>query len=462
VTIDEIAEAPAHPFYSRLEAVLKFHEFDAFCESLCQPHYASEIGRPGLAPGVYFRLMMLGYFERIPSERQIAWRVADSLSLRQFVGFSVTKATPDHSTISKTRRCLPLSVHNAVFTKVLEILVGESLLKGKRLGMDATTLASNASMKALTHNISGKSYRQYIKSLMAEDPNEPDDPTPEEISRFDRRRKGKKLSNKQWHNPHNRDAKIAKMKDGSTHFAEKCEHAVDLQTGAIVAVTVQGADLGDTTTLDVTLEAAIDNLQSVEQKLTEQQESQPRRPGRPHTRKVNQTLVADKGYHSAHVCDRLKGQCIQPMISEPKGGRRRWKDNVQQQQAFYANRRNVQSEDGKKQMRRRSELVERPFAHYLNDGGMRRVWLKGHENIAKRLLLHVAGFNLGLVMRKLLGAATAKAWVDLAGAYVDFISVIYAHIEHQRANSSIRIDSHRNFADDYPVASESAQLLLVA
>ena len=196
VTTDDIAKAPAHPFYSRLEQVFKTYAFDAFCEEICRPHYADGVGRPGLAPGVYFRLLMLGYFERIPSERQIAWRVADSLSLRQFTGFSMTEATPDHSTISKTRRRLPLSVHTAVFTKVQDILVKENLLRGKKIGVDATTLESNASLRALIHNVSGKSYREYVKGLMAEDPNEPEDPGPDDISRFDRRRKGKKLSNK--------------------------------------------------------------------------------------------------------------------------------------------------------------------------------------------------------------------------------------------------------------------------
>jgi hypothetical protein len=164
---------------------------------------------------------MLGYFERIPSERQIAWRVADSLSLRRFVGYSLTTPTPDHSTISKTRRRLPLSVHTAVFTKVLEILVTEKLLRGKRIGVGATTLQANAGIRALTHNISGKSYREYVKSLMAEDANEPENPGPEDISRFDRRRKGKKLSNKHWHNPRNRQAKTTKMKGGRENAASR-------------------------------------------------------------------------------------------------------------------------------------------------------------------------------------------------------------------------------------------------
>lgn len=461
VTSDEIAKAPAHPFYSRLEEVFKAHRFDAFCEALCQPYYAEVMGRPGLAPGVYFRLLMLGYFERIPSERQIAWRVADSLSLRHFTGFGLTQATPDHSTISKTRRRLPLAVHTAVFAKVLDILVSEKLLRGKKIGVDATTLESNASMRALTHNISGKSYREYVKGLMAEDPEEPNDPGPDDISRFDRRRKGKKLSNKHWHNPHNPDAKITKMKDGRTHFAEKCEQAVDLETGAVVAVTVQGADRGDTTTLDGTLEAVIANLETVEERLKAQEAEEEKRPGRPHTRERVQHVIADKGYHSAPVCDRLKQQEIQPVISEPKTGRRKWKGKRRQQLAFYANRNNVRSEAGKGWMRKRGELVERAFTHYLDAGGMRRVWLKGHENIAKRLLIQVAGFNLGLLMRKLVGAGTPRAWTDLAGALYTAILTVLGLVDHQSADLQGESRRCRFFPDDYFTLENASHLSLV-
>jgi transposase len=462
VTSDEIAKAPAHPFYSRLDQIFKAHEFDAFCEQLCQPYYAEGVGRPGLPPGVYFRLLMLGYFERIPSERQIAWRVADSLSLRQFTGFSLTKATPDHSTISKTRRRLPLSVHTAVFAKVLEILVSENLMRGKKIGVDATTLESNASMRALTHNISGKSYREYVKGLMAEDPNEPEDPGPDDIGRFDRRRKGKKLSNKHWSNPHNPDAKVAKMKDGRTHFAEKCEQAVDLETGAVVAVTVQGADLGDTTTLDATLAAVSENLEAVEERLRKQQAQEAKHPGRPHRRQRLQHLVADKGYHSAPVCHRLKKQEIQPVISEPKTGRRKWKGKRHQQLAFYANRNNIRSEAGKGWMRKRGELVERAFTHYLDAGGMRRLWLKGHENIAKRLLIQVAGFNLGLVMRKLVGAGTPRAWADRIGRFCADFLVFVGFIRHRRANLRDRKLNYRFLPDDFSVCETFSHLLIAA
>ena len=462
IATEDIVQSPSHPFYSRLEAVFRQYGFDTFCEALCRPYYAEVMGRPGLAPGVYFRLLLLGYFERIPSERQIAWRVADAMSLRQFIGYPMTQPTPDHSTISKTRRRLPLSVHTAVFTKVLEILVGENLLRGKKLGVDATTLQANASMRALIHNVSGKSYREYVKSLMAGDPDEPDDPTPDEITRFDRRRKGKRLSNRQWKNPHNPDAKVTRMKDGRTHFAEKCEHAVDLETGAVVAVTVQGADLGDTCTMGVTLQAAAARLEAVEPALARQRKEEPRRPGRPPRREVIQCVVTDKGYHSAEVCADLLAEGIRPMLSEPGTKRRKWTGKKREQKAFYANRVHIRSEQGKGWLRKRGELVERAFAHYLDEGGMRRVWLKGHDNILKRLLLQVAGFNLGLVMRKRIGAATPRALAARAGALKGMFDPFFASTGHGVALWWHRHPSPPPFPDDYPIAEEPAEMPLAA
>lgn len=287
------------------------------------------------------------------------------MCLRHFIGYSVTQEAPDHSTISKTRRRLPLAVHNAVFTKVLEILATEKLLRGKKLGVDGTTLQANASLRALRHNVSGKSCREYVKSLMAQDPEEPEDPSPADIGRFDRRRKGKKLSNRHWHNPHNPSAKIGKMKDGRTSFIEKCAQAVDLETGVAVAVTVQAADRGDTGTLRATLEATATHLEALQQT---------------------------------------------PITQEPKGWQRKWKGKCLQQRAVYANRVQIRSESGKQWIRRRGEQVERTFTHFLGVGSMGRLWLRGHENIAKLLLVQVVGFNLGLLMRKLVGAATPRAW----------------------------------------------------
>lgn len=423
VSHEHLQQAPGHPFYERLSRLLAEHDFDVFAEKLCAEHYAGNVGRPGLPPGTYFRLLLLGYFENLPSERQIAWRVADSLTLRQFVGYQLTDRTANHSTISKTRRLLPLAVHTAVFVKVLEILAQHKLLRGKTLGVDATTLEANAAMRSIRDRVTGQSYQDYVRELMAADPEASDDPSDDEVGRYDRRRKGRKTSNQDWHNPHNPDAKITKMKDGRTHFAEKCEQAVDLDTGAVVAISVQGADVGDTSSIYPTLSACADNLNEVKQAVREAQADAPKRPGAQPDRDLLCDVVSDKGYHSRDVCEELSGSqmAIRTYLSEPARGRQKWQGREDAQKAVYANRRRIGSERGKQLMRRRGELLERPFAHYLDHGGMRRVWLKGHENIRKRLLIQVAGFNLGLVMRQLVGSGTPRQL--RAGFGMIFVSI---------------------------------------
>ena len=199
------------------------------------------MGRPGLAPGTYFRMLLIGYFEGIDSERGIAWRVADSLSLREFLGFSVTEETPDHSTVSRTRRLVPVETHKAVFRWVVKILGKEGLLDGQTIAIDATTLEANAAMRSIRRRDDGRKYEEYLKDLAKADGIE--NPTREQLARLDRKRK-KKGSNKEWMSPADPDARIAKMKDGGTHLAHKAEHAVDLESGAVVAVTLPGGGFG--------------------------------------------------------------------------------------------------------------------------------------------------------------------------------------------------------------------------
>jgi transposase len=408
VTSEALQAAPGHSFYDRLGKLLLSQDFDEFAEEICAPFYA-EKGRPSLPPGTYFRLMLLGYFERLCSERQIAWRVADSLTLRQFLGYSLSERTPDHSTISKTRRRLSLDVHQAIFVRVLQILADAKLLRGKTLGIDATDLASNASLRNLRHKVTDETYQSYVKDLMKDDPDEPDDPSDEQAGRFDRKRK-KSLSNQEWHNPNNPDAKVTRMKNGSTHFAEKCEHAVDLDTGAIIAVTVQGADRGDTESIWTTLGDAAHNLNQAKAKIREALKDQPDKSGTSHSRDMLCEVVADKGYHSRSICTELSAESrdIRSYIAEPARGRQRWRGDTESRDAVYANRRRIRGGRGRALMRKRGELLERPFAHYLDHGGMRRVWLKGHDNIAKRLLIHTAACNLGLLLRKTIGAGTPR------------------------------------------------------
>src|SRR5258707_8314683 len=259
----EVVGTPAHVFYNRLNQILDQHHFDGKVEQLCRRYYKGRLGRPSIAPGVYFRSLLLGYFEGIDSERGIAWRLADSLSMRKFIAYALTEETPDHSTLSRTRRLYSVETHKAVFRWVLKILAEEGLVEGKTVSIDATTLEANAALRSLVRRDNGQKYDDYLKDLAKATGNE--DPTREQLARLDRKRK-KKGSNKEWKNPHDPDARIAKMKDGSTHLAHKAEHAVDLSSGALLAVTVQGADQGDTTTIHQKLaEAGVEGGEGIEE-----------------------------------------------------------------------------------------------------------------------------------------------------------------------------------------------------
>src|ERR1035437_9679474 len=243
----KLPRSAGHPFYERLNELLERAGFDAFVEELCRRFYAPKMGRPSLAPGVYFRLLLIGYFEGLEGERGMAWRASDSLGLRRFLRIGLEEMTPDHSTISRTRRLIDVETHREVFTWVLGMIAEKGLLKGKTLGIDATTLEANAALRSIVRRDSGEGYPEFLTKLAKESGIET--PTREDLARLDRKRK-KKGSNKDWKHPHDPDARIAKMKDGRTHLAHKAEHPVDLEPGAVVAVTLQGADQGDTTTLE--------------------------------------------------------------------------------------------------------------------------------------------------------------------------------------------------------------------
>jgi transposase len=339
--------------------------------------------------------MLLGYFEGIGSERGMAWRAADSLAIRSFLGLPLDEGAPDHSTISRTRRLIDVETHEQVFTWVLERVASEGLLVGKTVGIDATALEANAAMRSIVRRGTGDSYQDFLLGLAKASGIKT--PSREALARLDRRRK-KKASNDDWTSPSDPDAKITKMKDGRTHLAHKAEHAVDVDTGAIVAVTVQGADEGDTTTIEKTLEEAEEQLDVVMEKTEE---------GQVHPDGLSE-IVADKGYHSDRTLIELEDRGLRSYVSEPDRGRRKWKDDLDAQQAVYANRRRIRGERGKGLHRKRGELLERPFAHLYETGGMRRTHLRGHTNILKRLLIHAAGFNLGLVMRTLVGIGTPR------------------------------------------------------
>src|SRR5713226_5511978 len=405
----DLPVSPGHPFYARLNAILDEAGFDRFAEEQCRPFYAAVMGRPSLPPGRYFRLLLLGYFEGLDSERGIAWRAADSLAVRSFVGLGLDVAAPDHSTISRTRRLIDVETHRAVFTWVQERLVAAGLLKGRTVAIDATTLEANAAMRSIVRRDTGESYQEFLTRLAAESGIKT--PTREALARLDRRRK-KRTSNKDWTNPSDPDAKITKMKDGRTHLAHKAEHAVDMETGAIVAVTVQGADRGDTTSLDATLAEAEKQVDAVA--------ATPEGDGQVYEDGLSE-VVADRGYSSDRVLTDLEDRGLRSYIPEPKRKRRKWDGEIDAQLAVYENRRRVRGERGKRLLRARGELIERSFAHLYETGGMRRTHLRGHPNILKRVLIHAGAFNLGLLLRKLVGTGTPRG---LQGCTAEFSALL--------------------------------------
>jgi transposase len=394
----EVPSAPGHVFYDRLNAVLDEAGFDGEVEALCAPHYAVGAGRPSVPPGRYFRMLFVGYFEGLDSERGIAWRCADSLSLRQFLKLGISAAVPDHSTLSRTRTRLPLEVHDAVFALVLGLLAARGLVQGRRVGVDASTLEANAAMRSIVRREDGAGWQAMLGALARTSGLAT--PNADQLRQFDRTRPKKRVSNADWVSPGDPEARITRLKDGRTRLAYKPEHAVDLDSGAILAAAVHPGDAGDTSTLEPTLEVAAANLATLELAPT------PETPAE---------VVADKGYHARAVLKRLEEGPWTTRIAEP--GRRtvlRWHGDDEARRAVYANRRRLLSGVARVALVLRAVLCERAFAHVLDRGGMRRTWLRGRENVTKRYRVHVAAYNLGLIMRALFRAGTPRAAADLS------------------------------------------------
>ena len=412
IAANELPRTGGHPFYLRLNQVLDAHAFDEFVEAQCAPFYAETVGRPSLTPGTYFRLLLIGYFEGIDSERGIAWRTADSLALRGFLGLGLDETPPEHSTISRTRRLIDVETHRTVFTWILQVLATADLIRGKTIGIDATTLEADAALRSIVRRDSGETYQEFLTRLAQASGIAT--PTRADLARLDRTRP-KKGRNTDWRHPHDPDARITKMKDGRTHLAHKAEHAVDLETGAIVGVTVQGADQGDTTTIADTVTAAAEELEAVATATDE------------HT-SVIEEVVADKGYHSNQVLVDLAALDLRTYIAEPHRGRRRWTRTATARDAVYANRRRIRRARGRALQRQRSERLERPNAHLYETGGMRRTHLRGHPNILKRLLVHTGAFNLGLLMRTLIGVGTPRGLQGRMAAVRTLVVALWTRI----------------------------------
>lgn len=390
VAASDLPKSPGHPFYTALNKLLAENDFDAFVEELCAPLYAATMGRPSIPPGVFFRMLFVGYFEGIKSHRSICWRCSDSRSLASFLGLGPTDPVPDHSSLSKTHKRLPKEIFDEVFQFILVVAARKGRLWGASLGIDSTTIEANASMKSIVRKDSGKGWKDYARKLAKKAGL--DDPTDDELRQFDRNRPGKKVSNDDWESPSDPDARITRMKDGTTQLAYKAEHAVDLDSDIVVSVTVHPGTAADTdTVIDTAIDAAV-NLERVGGE-----------------REVEE-IVADKGYHSSRVVMLADELGIRTYIPERKARTtRRWIDkDPAVKHAVYATRKRTRGSRGKKLSRLRSELVERSFAHVCDSGGARHTWLRGLVSVTKRHLMVVAARNLSVIMRSLFGIGTPK------------------------------------------------------
>lgn len=392
-----LPRSPGHPFFRKLNELLAGAGFDRWIEGRCERYYATEEkrGQPSIPPGVYFRMLLVGYFEGIDSQRGIAWRCADSLSLRQFLGIPLGESTPDHSTLTNTRNRLPQEVFDEVFQFVLRIAVEKKLLAGKTVGVDSTTLEANAAMKSIVRRDTGEDWKQYVTRLMKEDGTITADckPTDEEVRRYDKGRKNKRVSNEEWVSNSDAESRITQMKDGRTHLAYKAEHVVDLKSDIVLAAEIRKADEGDPDTLvDSVMEAQTNLKQAGSQAQIEE-------------------VAADKGYHAAHTLELSEALGLRTYIPEPRRKHRlRWTDKpAEYQHAVSANRRRIKRAKSKRWQRRRSELCERTFAHLCDRGGMRRSWLRGVGKVTKRYLIAAAAHNLGRILWKLFGVGKPKA-----------------------------------------------------
>lgn len=439
----ELPQSPGHVFYEKLNGLLGESGFDAWVENLCLPYYA-KLGRPGIPPGVYFRMLLVGYFEGLGAQRGIAWRCADSLSLRKFLGLAADEDSPDHSSLTVIRDRLPLEVNVAVFQRVLTLARDKNILNGQTLGVDSTTLEANAAMKSIVRKDTGENWQAYLTTLMREaGVVGPDDkPTIDDMKRFDKSRKDKKVSNDDWESPTDPDSRIMKMKDGTTHLAYKAEHAVDLETDMIVAAEIYHGTQADTRTLEDTVHTAQSNL---------------RDSGSP----VDvEDVVVDKGYYSAEVLGTFaEHTTYRPYIAEPQlpaGQTRRWTNKpAGQREAVYANRRRARGQRGRRLQRQRSERVERTFAHVCETGGARRTWLRGIEKVRKRYLIAAAAHNLGRLMRELFGIGTPRGLQGAAG----LLAAMFCALRHIQLTLLTRLQRLVTVLTHYDLISTTSRIL---
>lgn len=412
---DKLPRSPGHVFYDKLNGLLREGGFDAHVEALCEPFYAEGKGRPSVPPGVYFRMLLVGYFEGINSQRGIAWRCSDSLSLRKFLGLALADDAPNHSSLSYIRNRLPLEVHQQVFIWILALAQEKKLLKGKKVAVDSTTLEANAAMKSIVRKDTGEDWNAYLVRLMKQeglldDRDDDDPPSADELRKFDKSRKNKRVPNDEWESKTDPDSRIAKMKDGTTHLAYKAEHVVDLDTEIITAAEIYHADHSDKQTLEDSVNAAQTNQRAAG------------------SDEQIKDVVADSGYHANEQITALHEHTpMRTYIPEPESRyARTWTDKPpEQKEAVYANRRRICGERGKQLQRLRSERVERTFAHVCETGGARRTWLTGIDKLRKRYLISAAAHNLSVIMRVLFNTGTPKGLQQFANGLSAVVSSLY-------------------------------------
>lgn len=416
VAATQMQRSPGHPFYKRVNELLKEADFDAWVEGLCEPHYAKR-GRPSIPPGVYFRMLLVGYFEGIDSQRGIAWRCADSRSLQEFLGLPLTATSPEHSSLTRVRQRLPLELHQEVFAFVVKVAKTKGMVKGKTLAVDSTSLEANAAMKAIVRRDTGENWKEFVRGLAEEAGVE--DPTDDDLRRFDRKRRGKKVPNEEWMSPTDPDARIAKMKDGRTRLAYKAQHAIDIDTEIVMAATIHHANEPDSAAMKEAITETAGVLFAAE------------------VDKTFREVVADKGYHKAATLAWTADRGIRSYVPEKRSNqRRKWTDKpFGWRRAYVLNRRRTNGSRSAELQRLRSERVERSFAHTCRTGRARRTWLRGLIDVSKRYLIHVAAHNIGRIMRSLFGIGTprglqgpSKALQHLVAALVTAWAAICATI----------------------------------
>ena len=432
VMASRLPQATPSRFYELVERSLQEMEFADKVWTLCRPAYAAEAkgGRPGIDPVVYLKMLMVGFFEDLPSERAIASRCADSLSVRGFLGYELCEATPDHSSLSVIRDRLGLEIYQGIFELILAALRAHGLLKGRHLGIDSSVLEANASLRSLTHRNTEENYWDYVRRLAAEAGVDPQDQNA--VRRFDKKRPGRKTSNQEWVNPHEPEARIGKTKDGATDMIYKPEHVVDLETGAIVAAEMRPGDAADTAQLPERMVEAGVTLERVMPEVA--------------VEKLVQSVTGDKGYFALCEIAELQALGMRTVVSDPQAAQRR-RDKLGKEERAVLNwaQRAVGSASGKQLLRRRGQHLERSFEHLLDEGGLRRATLRGRENLSKRHKVGAACYNLSQLLRRVHGIGTARQWLAAKKSLLEALCVYLRALLHallgvklQRRESSRR------------------------